>query len=74
MEAADPKAAAEIIVPEQFTAQAYITTDLENNQITAFHPGAMQHAHLLWQERYVGRVQGEMTHRSVSLYGSDSED
>ena len=29
-----------------FTAQAFITTDLDNNQITAFHPGAMQHAHL----------------------------
>ena len=27
------------------TAQAFITTDLDNNQITAFHPGAMQHAH-----------------------------
>jgi adenosine kinase len=24
-----------------YTAQAYITTDLDNNQITAFHPGAM---------------------------------
>jgi len=28
-----------------FTAQAFITTDLDDNQITAFHPGAMQHAH-----------------------------
>jgi adenosine kinase len=28
-----------------FTAQAYITTDLDDNQITAFHPGAMDHAH-----------------------------
>jgi adenosine kinase len=28
-----------------FTAQAYITTDLDDNQITAFHPGAMEHAH-----------------------------
>ena len=28
------------------TAQAYITTDLEDNQITAFHPGAMDHAHI----------------------------
>ena len=33
-------------VPAEFTAQAYITTDLENNQITAFHPGAMNHSHL----------------------------
>jgi adenosine kinase len=29
----------------QFTAQAFITTDLDDNQITAFHPGAMNHAH-----------------------------
>jgi len=34
-----------IAVPEAFTAQAYITTDLDDNQITAFHPGAMQYAH-----------------------------
>jgi adenosine kinase len=27
------------------TAQCHITTDLDNNQITAFHPGAMSHAH-----------------------------
>jgi adenosine kinase len=33
-------------VPGEFTAQAYITTDLDNNQITAFHPGAMNHSHL----------------------------
>jgi adenosine kinase len=29
-----------------FTAQAYIITDLDDNQITAFHPGAMNQAHL----------------------------
>jgi adenosine kinase len=29
----------------QYTAQAIIITDVENNQITAFHPGAMQNAH-----------------------------
>ena len=33
-------------VPSEFTAQAFITTDLDNNQITAFHPGAMNHSHL----------------------------
>jgi adenosine kinase len=32
-------------VAEAFTAQAFIITDDENNQITAFHPGAMQWAH-----------------------------
>jgi adenosine kinase len=29
-----------------FTAQAFITTDLDDNQITAFHPGAMGHSQL----------------------------
>ncbi len=29
----------------QYTAQAIIITDSDNNQITAFHPGAMQEAH-----------------------------
>lgn len=33
-------------VKETFTAQAFITTDLADNQITAFHPGAMNHSHL----------------------------
>ncbi len=32
-------------VPEAFTAQAFITTDLDDNQITAFHPGAMNFSH-----------------------------
>jgi len=33
-------------VPGTLTAQAFITTDLDDNQITAFHPGAMNHSHL----------------------------
>ncbi len=32
------------VIDGTHTAQAFITTDLDNNQITAFHPGAMQHA------------------------------
>ena len=32
-------------IPDTFTAQAYITTDLDDNQITAFHPGAMSESH-----------------------------
>jgi adenosine kinase len=32
-------------VPGSFTAQAFITTDLDDNQITAFHPGAMTQSH-----------------------------
>ena len=33
-------------VAGSFTAQAFITTDLDDNQITAFHPGAMNLSHL----------------------------
>jgi adenosine kinase len=33
-------------VADHYTAQAIIITDTDNNQITAFHPGAMQSAHL----------------------------
>ena len=32
-------------VEDTFTAQAFITTDLADNQITAFHPGAMNFSH-----------------------------
>lgn len=32
-------------IENTFTAQAYITTDLDDNQITAFHPGAMAFSH-----------------------------
>ena len=37
-------------VADTFTAQAFITTDLDDNQITAFHPGAMNHS----QANHVG--------------------
>jgi adenosine kinase len=33
-------------VPDTYTAQAMIMTDVDNNQITAFHPGAMMQAHV----------------------------
>ena len=33
------------VFDSEHTAQAFITTDLEDNQITAFHPGAMQQSH-----------------------------
>ncbi len=33
------------VIEGQYTAQAYITTDQDDNQITAFHPGAMNFAH-----------------------------
>ncbi|HET8609976.1 MAG TPA: carbohydrate kinase family protein [Burkholderiales bacterium] len=41
-------------IPQTFTAQAFITTDLDDNQITAFHPGAMNHAHA----NHVGEADG----------------
>ncbi|HKW79816.1 MAG TPA: carbohydrate kinase family protein [Casimicrobiaceae bacterium] len=33
-------------VPDTYTAQAFIITDLDDNQITAFHPGAMNRSEL----------------------------
>lgn len=33
-------------ISDAYTAQAFITTDASNNQITAFHPGAMMQSHL----------------------------
>jgi adenosine kinase len=33
------------VIPGSYTAQAYIITDLDDNQITAFHPGAMNDSH-----------------------------
>jgi adenosine kinase len=39
-------------VPGTYTAQAFITTDLADNQITAFHPGAMNFSH----ENHVGNA------------------
>lgn len=34
------------VIEDSYTAQAIIITDSDNNQITAFHPGAMQQAHV----------------------------
>ncbi len=33
------------VIDSEHTAQAFITTDLDDNQITAFHPGAMNASH-----------------------------
>jgi len=41
-------------IADTFTAQAFITTDLADNQITAFHPGAMNYSH----ENQVSDAQG----------------
>ena len=39
-------------IAEAYTAQAMIITDIDNNQINGFHPGAMEQA---WQTRVVAR-------------------
>jgi adenosine kinase len=41
-------------IPDLYTAQAFITTDLDDNQITAFHPGAMMRSY----ENHVRDVPG----------------
>ena len=43
--------------PGEFTAQAFVTTDRDNNQITAFHPGAMAFA----EQNRVGDVGDAIT-------------
>jgi len=42
------------VIEGSYTAQAYITTDRDDNQITAFHPGAMSFSH----ENRVEEAQG----------------
>jgi len=49
-----------------FTAQAFITTDLDDNQITAFHPGAMNFAH----ENKVSDAEGV----SIGIISPDGRD
>src|SRR5438477_179611 len=49
-----------------FTAQAFIITDLDDNQITAFHPGAMNHAH-------VNRV-GDVGDIALGIVAPDGKD
>ncbi len=50
----------------QFTAQAFITTDLDDNQITAFHPGAMNYSH-------ENRVTRELD-AGLAIIGPDGKD
>jgi adenosine kinase len=53
-------------VRDTFTAQAFITTDLTDNQITAFHPGAMNHSH----ENHVGEAENV----SLGIIAPDGRD
>ncbi len=51
---------------DAFTAQAFITTDMDNNQITAFHPGAMDYSH----ENHVSQVPDI----SIGIVGPDGRE
>jgi adenosine kinase len=53
-------------IPDAYTAQAFITTDLDDNQITAFHPGAMNFS----QSNHIADAQG-VTLGIVSPDGRD---
>lgn len=53
-------------IKDQFTAQAFITTDIDNNQINAFHPGAMNFAH----QNKVSDAQGVQ----LAIVGPDGRD
>jgi adenosine kinase len=54
-------------VPGQFTAQCFITTDLADNQLTAFHPGAMSFSH---ENRALPRESGP----HLAIIGPDGRD
>jgi len=54
------------IVPGTFTAQAFIITDLDDNQITAFHPGAMNEAHR--------NVVGDVAHIGLGIVAPDGRE
>jgi adenosine kinase len=56
-----------ITVPDSYTAQAHIITDQDNNQITAFHPGAMQFAHQT-------KLPADTRDLSMAIIGPDGRD
>lgn len=57
------------LLQDHYTAQAFITTDLDDNQITAFHPGAMNEAH---QTRIASADLGEIGWGIVSPDGREA--
>ena len=54
------------VLEDSYTGQAFITTDLDDNQITAFHPGAMSFSH----KNRVGDAQGV----SIGIVSPDGRD
>jgi adenosine kinase len=55
------------VIEDSYTAQAIIITDTDNNQISAFHPGAMQSAHLT-------AVPRDAAHLRVAIVAPDGRD
>lgn len=56
-------------LPDSYTAQAIIITDSDNNQITAFHPGAMGQAHV---QAVPDNASGDITLAIVAPDGRDA--
>ncbi|MCK5639358.1 MAG: carbohydrate kinase family protein [Gammaproteobacteria bacterium] len=54
------------VVENSLTGQAFITTDMDDNQITAFHPGAMSFSH----ENKIGHAKGV----SLGIVSPDGRD
>ncbi len=54
------------VISDSYTGQAFITTDLDDNQITAFHPGAMSMSH----ENHVADASGA----SIGIVSPDGRD
>jgi adenosine kinase len=55
------------VLDSQYTGQAYITTDEDDNQITAFHPGAMSFSHL-------NAVPSDNNNISIGIVSPDGKD
>ena len=58
-------------IDEEFTAQAFITTDLADNQIIAFHPGAMSMAH---QVSAAAAAQAKRTAHHIGIVGPNGKE
>jgi adenosine kinase len=56
---------------DEYTAQAFITTDLSNNQITAFHPGAMSQAHL---SKFTHHAAANTSGKSLGIVAPNGKD
>jgi adenosine kinase len=58
------------LIESEHTAQGYVTTDMDNNQIWAFHPGAMQQSHL----NKVGDAKAKEKEIGLGIVAPDSRD